>query len=68
MNPNERSSNASMARTAVGKAKKGSLAQTRADDLGKAVLEAVVDRAPGRLRKTSRTSLSAAPCRKENRA
>ncbi|GIO29051.1 MULTISPECIES: acetyl-CoA C-acetyltransferase [Paenibacillus] len=37
----------SMARTAVGKAKKGSLAQTRADDLGKAVLEAVIDRAPG---------------------
>ncbi len=40
----------SMARTAVGKAKKGSLAQTRADDLGKAVLEAVVDRAPGLLK------------------
>ncbi|MDR0267426.1 acetyl-CoA C-acetyltransferase [Paenibacillus sp.] len=37
----------SMARTAIGKAKKGSLAQTRADDLGKAVLEAVVERAPG---------------------
>lgn len=37
----------SVARTAVGKAKKGSLAQTRADDLGKAVLEAVVDRVPG---------------------
>jgi len=37
----------SIARTAVGKAKKGSLAQTRADDLGKAVLEAVVARAPG---------------------
>lgn len=37
----------SMARTAVGKAKKGSLVQTRADDLGKAVLEAVIDRAPG---------------------
>lgn len=37
----------SMARTAVGKAKRGSLAQTRADDLGKAVLEAVVERAPG---------------------
>lgn len=37
----------SMARTAVGKAKKGSLAQTRADDLGKAVLEAVIERAPG---------------------
>ncbi|MDR9855361.1 acetyl-CoA C-acetyltransferase [Paenibacillus sp. VCA1] len=37
----------SVARTAVGKAKKGSLAQTRADDLGKAVLEAVIDRAPG---------------------
>ncbi|WP_040952730.1 acetyl-CoA C-acyltransferase [Gorillibacterium massiliense] len=37
----------SMARTAVGKAKKGSLAQTRADDLGKVVLEAVIERAPG---------------------
>ncbi|BFH62374.1 MULTISPECIES: acetyl-CoA C-acetyltransferase [Paenibacillus] len=37
----------SMARTAIGKAKKGSLAQTRADDLGKAVLEAVIERAPG---------------------
>ena len=37
----------SMARTAIGRAKKGSLAQTRADDLGKAVLETVVDRAPG---------------------
>ncbi|WP_334076571.1 acetyl-CoA C-acyltransferase [Paenibacillus sanfengchensis] len=37
----------SLARTAVGKAKRGSLAQTRADDLGKAVLEAVIDRAPG---------------------
>lgn len=37
----------SMARTAVGKGKKGSLVQTRADDLGKVVLEAVIDRAPG---------------------
>jgi acetyl-CoA acyltransferase len=37
----------SIARTAVGKAKKGSLAQTRAEDMGKAVLEAVVERAPG---------------------
>jgi len=37
----------SMARTAVGKAKKGSLVQTRADDLGKTVLEAVIERAPG---------------------
>ncbi|MCA1296309.1 acetyl-CoA C-acyltransferase [Paenibacillus sp. alder61] len=37
----------SLARTAVGKAKRGSLAQTRADDLGKAVLEAVIERAPG---------------------
>lgn len=37
----------SMARTAVGKSKKGSLVQTRADDLGKVVLEAVIDRAPG---------------------
>lgn len=37
----------SMARTAVGKAQRGTLAQTRADDLGKAVLEAVMDRAPG---------------------
>ena len=37
----------SMARTAIGKAKKGSLVQTRADDLGKVVLEAVIERAPG---------------------
>jgi len=37
----------SMARTAVGKAKKGALSQTRADDMGKAVLEAAVERAPG---------------------
>ncbi|MBW5448277.1 acetyl-CoA C-acetyltransferase [Cohnella sp. CFH 77786] len=37
----------SIARTAVGKAKKGSLVQTRADDLGKAVLQAVMDRTPG---------------------
>jgi acetyl-CoA acyltransferase len=37
----------SMARTAIGKAKKGSLVQTRAEDLGKIVLEAVIDRAPG---------------------
>lgn len=37
----------SLARTAIGKAKKGSLAQTRVEDLGKVVLEAVIDRAPG---------------------
>lgn len=37
----------SMARTAIGKANKGSLVHTRADDLGKVVLEAVMDRAPG---------------------
>lgn len=37
----------SLARTAVGRAKKGSLAQTRVEDLGKAVLEAVIERAPG---------------------
>lgn len=37
----------SMARTAIGKSKKGSLVQTRADELGKVVLEAVIDRAPG---------------------
>lgn len=37
----------SLARTAVGKAKKGGLVQTRADDLGKAVLEAAVERATG---------------------
>lgn len=37
----------SLARTAVGKAKKGGLVQTRADELGKAVLEAAVERAPG---------------------
>ena len=37
----------SMARTAIGKSKKGSLGQTRADELGKIVLEAVIDRTPG---------------------
>ncbi|CAG7657875.1 acetyl-CoA C-acyltransferase [Paenibacillus allorhizosphaerae] len=37
----------SVARTAVGKAKKGGLAGTRAEDLGRAVLQAAVDRAPG---------------------
>lgn len=37
----------SMARTAIGKSKKGSLGQTRADELGRIVLEAVIDRAPG---------------------
>jgi acetyl-CoA acyltransferase len=40
----------SIARTAVGRAKKGSLAQTRAEDLGKAVLEEAVARAPGLLK------------------
>jgi acetyl-CoA acyltransferase len=35
----------SIARTAVGKAKKGSLAQTRPEDMGKAVIEGVLDRA-----------------------
>jgi len=37
----------SIARTAVGRAKKGSLAQTRAEDLGVAVLNAAIDRAGG---------------------
>ena len=37
----------SAVRTPVGRAKKGSLVQTRAEDLGKAVLQAVIDRAPG---------------------
>lgn len=37
----------SLARTAVGKAKKGGLVHTRADELGKAVLEAAVERAKG---------------------
>ncbi len=37
----------SIVRTAVGKAKKGSLSQTRAEDLGRAVLEAAVQRTPG---------------------
>lgn len=37
----------SVARTAVGKAKRGSLAQTRAEDMGKTVLEAVIERAQG---------------------
>ena len=34
-------------RTAVGKARRGSSVETRAEDLGKAVLEAVIERAPG---------------------
>src|SRR2546428_13509733 len=37
----------SIARTAAGRAKKGSFAHTRVEDLGKAVLNAVIDRAPG---------------------
>ncbi|NMO97112.1 acetyl-CoA C-acyltransferase [Paenibacillus lemnae] len=37
----------SLARTAAGKAVKGSFAQTRVEDLGKAVLQAVIHRAPG---------------------
>ncbi|WP_308637755.1 acetyl-CoA C-acyltransferase [Paenibacillus silvisoli] len=37
----------SAVRTAVGKAKKGSLADTRAEDLGRAVLRGAVDRVPG---------------------
>jgi len=34
-------------RTAVGKAKKGSLADTRAEDLGRAVFRAAIERVPG---------------------
>jgi len=37
----------SIARTAVGRAKKGSLAQTRAEDLGVAAMNAALARAPG---------------------
>lgn len=37
----------SLARTAVGRAKKGSLAHTRAEDLGVAVFNAALERAPG---------------------
>ncbi|GFN33226.1 acetyl-CoA C-acyltransferase [Paenibacillus xylaniclasticus] len=37
----------SAVRTAVGKAKRGSLSQTRAEDLGRAVLRAAVERVPG---------------------
>ncbi|QDP41896.1 acetyl-CoA C-acyltransferase [Radiobacillus deserti] len=37
----------SIARTAVGRAKRGTLSQTRAEDLGKTVLEEVIKRAPG---------------------
>lgn len=37
----------SAVRTPVGRAKKGSLIHTRAEDLGKIVLQAVIDRAPG---------------------
>ncbi|WP_127579312.1 acetyl-CoA C-acyltransferase [Paenibacillus koleovorans] len=36
-----------VARTAVGRGKRGSLAETRAEDLGRAVLQAVVERTPG---------------------
>lgn len=35
------------ARTAVGKGKRGALADTRAEDLGRIVIEAVLERAPG---------------------
>ncbi|WP_439116899.1 acetyl-CoA C-acyltransferase [Paenibacillus aquistagni] len=35
-----------VARTAVGRAKRGSLAETRAEDLGRTVVEAVLQRAP----------------------
>ncbi|WP_373230031.1 acetyl-CoA C-acyltransferase [Cohnella sp.] len=37
----------SAVRTPAGKARKGSLIHTRAEDLGKLVLQAVIDRAPG---------------------
>jgi acetyl-CoA acyltransferase len=37
----------SAVRTAVGKAKRGALAQTRAEDLGRVVLRAAVERVPG---------------------
>ncbi|MCC3374938.1 acetyl-CoA C-acyltransferase [Cohnella sp. REN36] len=37
----------SAARTPVGRAKKGSFVHTRAEDLGKTALQAVIDRAPG---------------------
>jgi acetyl-CoA acyltransferase len=37
----------SAVRTPVGRAKKGSFVNTRAEDLGKTVLDAVIDRAPG---------------------
>ncbi len=37
----------SIARTPVGKAGKGSLSQTRAEDMGKTALQAAVERAPG---------------------
>jgi acetyl-CoA acyltransferase len=37
----------SAVRTAVGKGRKGALAHVRAEDLGKTVLQAVMDRAPG---------------------
>ena len=58
----------SLARTPVGKAKKGSFAQTRVEDLGKAVLEAVIERAPGLKKRTLRTLSSAARCRKASKA
>ncbi|GAA3404509.1 acetyl-CoA C-acyltransferase [Paenibacillus hodogayensis] len=37
----------SAARTAVGRGKRGALAHTRAEDLGKCVLEAAIERTPG---------------------
>ncbi|MFK7691819.1 acetyl-CoA C-acyltransferase [Paenibacillus sp. HJGM_3] len=36
-----------MARTAVGRGRRGTLADTRAEDLGRTVLQAVLERAPG---------------------
>lgn len=36
-----------MARTAVGRGRRGALADTRAEDLGRTVLQAVLERAPG---------------------
>ncbi|WP_281884866.1 acetyl-CoA C-acyltransferase [Paenibacillus sp. YYML68] len=41
----------SIVRTPAGKAKKGTLARMRADDMGKAVLEAVMERTPGLCKK-----------------
>ncbi len=55
-------------RTAVGKAKKGSLATVRPDELASAVIREVLSRAPRLTRLRSTISSLAAPSQKVNRA